>query len=165
MKTADQYIGDYTYKELAFEIKKEDWVVDESGRRPPCYETDVDLSFMDFNDDVGFLIETESNGDDGSTVYLSCTPPSLVSKGNVSGPNGFVTIITGLMLDISGILENEVIIQIVLNVDTEMTPKETGGFIMFEASVIPTSFKVYKITKSLGKRVSAILDEINGEVV
>ena len=46
-----------------------------------------------------------------------------------------------------------------------MTPKETGGFIMFTSDIAPTSFKVYKLTKSLGKRVSAILDEINGEVI
>ena len=165
VKTADQYIGDYAYKELAFEIKKEDWIVDESGSRPPCYETDVDLSFMDFNDDVSFLIEMESNGDDGSTVYLSCTPPSLVSKNNTLGPNGFVTAINGLMLDISGILENEVMFHTALNVSMDLTPKETGGFIMLSTIAIPTSFKVYKITKSLGKRVSAIIDEINGEVV
>lgn len=165
VKTADQYIGDYAYKELAFEIKKEYWIVDESGSRPPCYETDVDLSFMDFNDDVSFLIEIESNRDDGSTVYLSCTPPSLVSKNNMLAPNGFVTAIYGLMVDPSGILEYEVVFCTALNVSMDMTPKETGGFMMLVAGDIPTSFKVYKLTKSLGKRVSDILDEINGEVI
>lgn len=165
VETADQYIGDYTYKELAFEIKKEDWIVGESGGMPPCYETDVDLSFMNFNDDVSFLIEIESNGDDGATVCLSCTPPSLVCKGSMPGPNGFITAIMGYMVDLSGILGNEAGFNAVLNVSMDMTPKETGGLITFGSANIPTSFKVYKLTKSVGKRVSDILDEINGEVI
>ena len=163
VETADQYIGDYAYKELAFEIKKEDWIVDESGSRPPCYETDMDLSFMDFNDDVSFLIEVESNADDGSAVCLFCTPPSLVSKGRMLGPDGFITVIMGSMIDFSGLFENDVMFQTALNMSMDMTPKETGGFIMLNA--MPTSFKVYKLTKSISKRVSAILDEINGEVI
>ena len=165
VETADQYIGDYTYKELAFEIKKEDWIVDENGSMPPYYETDVDLSFMNFNEDVSFLIEIESNGYDGSTVCLSCTPPSLVCKGSMPGPNGFITSIMGYMVDLSGFLGGEVVFNAELNVSMDMTPKETGGIIMFMNDIIPTSFKVYKLTKSIGKRVSDILDEINGEVI
>lgn len=164
VETADQYIGDYAYKELALEIKKEDWIVDESGSNPASYETDVDLSFMNFNDDVSFLIEIESNVNDGST-HLSCTPPSLVCKGSMSGPNGFVTVIDGIIFDTSGILGNEVLFKTVLNVSMDMTPKETGGIILFMSNGTPTSFKVYKLTKSIGKRVSDILDEINGEVI
>ena len=165
VETADQYIGDYTYKELAFEIKKEDWIVDESGSKPPVYETDVDLSFMNFNDDVSFLIDIESNGDDGSTVHLSCTPPSLVCKGSMPGPNGFITVIACIMFELFGTFGNEVMFQTLLNVSRDMTPKETGGLIMFMSNDTPTSFKVYKLTKSVGKRVSDILDEINGEVI
>ena len=165
VETADQYIGDYAYKELAFEIKKEDWIVDESGSKPSSYETDVDLSFMNFNDDVSFLIEIDSNGDDGSTVHLSCAPPSFVCKGSMPGPNGFITIIAGFMVDMFGIFGGEVGFQTGLNVSMDMTPKETGGVIMFMGSDTPTSFKVYKLTKSIGKRVSDILDEINGEVI
>lgn len=165
VETADQYIGDYAYKELAFEIKKEDWIVDESGSKPPSYETDVDLSFMNFNDDVSFLIEIDLNEDDGSTVHLSCTPPSLVYKGSMPGPNGFITIIAGFMLDIFGNFGGNVEFNIGLNVNMDMAPKETGGVIFIMSSDAPTSFKVYKLTKSIGKRVSDILDEINGEVI
>lgn len=165
METADQYIGDYTYKELALEIKKEDWILDENESRPPCYETDVDLSFMDFNDDVSFLIEIEENAGDGSALFLSCTPPSLVNKGSMPGPNGLITVIIGRMLDMFGFWGNEVDFQVGLNVSTDMTPKETGGIIMFMPDVVPTSFKVYKLTKSISKRISTILDEINGEVI
>lgn len=165
VETADQYIGDYTYKELALDIKQEDWTVAEDGSAPSYYETDADLSFMNFNDDVSFLVEIEVNVDDGSTVCLFCTPPSLVCKYNELGPNGPITVIVGLMLDFSGILGNEVAFQTGLNVSMDMTPKETGGFIVLNASATPTSFKVYKLTKTLGKRLSTILDEINGEVI
>ena len=165
VETADQYIGDYTCKELAFEIKKEDWIVDESGSNMPSYETDVDLSFMNFNDDVSFLIDIEANGDNGSTEHLSCTPPSFVCKGSMPGPNGLITVIGGLMADILGIFADGVEFNIALNVSMDMTPKETGGIIVFMSDDTPTSFKVYKLTKSIGKRVSDILDEINGEVI
>ena len=165
VETADQYIGDYTYKELVFEIKKEDWIVDESGSIPPRYETDVDLSFMNFNDDASFLIEVEPNVADGSTVHLYCTPPSLVCKGSMPGPNGLITVIAGVMFELLGNFGNEVMFNTVLNVSMDMTPKETGGFIMFMNNDTPTSFKVYKLTKSIGKRVSDILDETNGEVI
>lgn len=164
VETADQYIGDYTYKELAFEIKKEDWIVNESGGIPPYYETDVDLSFMNFNDDVSFLVEIEANGGNGSTVYLSCTPPSFVSKGSMLGPDGPIAFIMGLMPDLSDTFGN-VMFQTALNTNIGMEPKETGGFIMVRVDDAPTSFKVYKLTKTLGKRVSDILDEINGEVI
>ena len=165
VETADQYIGDYAYKELTLEIKKENWIVDESGSLPTYYETDVDLSFMNFNDDVSFLIEIESNEDDGFTVCLSCTPPSFVCKFSAPGPNCLITCILGAMLDLSGILGDLVVFRAALNANIDMKPKETGGIITFESGVIPTSFKVYKLTKSLGKRLSTILDEINGEVI
>lgn len=165
VETADQYIGDYTYKELALDIKQEDWTVAEDGSAPSYYETDADLSFMNFNDDVSFLVEIKANVDDGSTVCLYCTPPSLVCKGNELGPNGPITFIIGFMLDFSGILGNKVVFHTGLNVSMDMTPKETGGIIMLMADGTPTSFKVYKLTKTLGKRLSTILDEINGEVI
>lgn len=163
VETADQYIGDYTYKELALEIKQEDWTVAEDGSAPSYFETDTDLSFMDFNDDVSFLVEIEATGDDGSTVHLSCTPPSLITKAGMPGPNGLITVVAGLMLDISN--GGEVAFQTRLNVSMDMSPKETGGIIMFMSDSILTSFKVYKLTKTLGKRLSTILDEINGEVI
>ena len=165
VETADQYIGDYTYKELALEIKKEDWIVDESGSNPPSYETDVDLSFMNFNDDVSFLIEIELNEADGPTLHLFCTPPSLVCKGSMPGPDGPITVISGFMLDLLGGYGGEIVFQTGLNVSMDMTPKETGGIIMLMTHNAPTSFKVYKLTKSVGKRVSDILDEIYGEVI
>lgn len=165
VETADQYIGDYTYKELALEIKQEDWTVAEDGSAPSYFETDTDLSFMDFNDDVSFLVEIEATADDGSTVHLSCTPPSLVCKGYMPGPNGLITVIMGLILDLSNVLGGELMFRTGLNISMDMIPKETGGLIMFMADGTPTSFKVYKLTKTLGKRVSDILDEINGEVI
>lgn len=165
VETADQYIGDYTYKELALEIKQEDWTVAEDGSAPPYFETDTDLSFMDFNDDVSFLVEIEAITDDGPTVHLSCAPPSLVCKGGMPGPNGLITVIMGLMLDLSDVFGGDLYFQVGLNVSMDMSPKETGGIVMFMIDTMPTSFKVYKLTKTLGKRLSTILDEINGEVI
>ena len=167
VEIADQYIGDYTYKELAFEIKKEDWIVDESGSMLTYYETDVDLSFLNpFNDEHGFYIDAEETYDDSSTVKLRVKNTNAEMK-IVPGTDGETLVPIYYLAEYT--YNNSLCLEVVPLLSFNGSIKETGGIIKVlehsGSNGIPPHCKVYKLTKSLGKRISDILDEINGEVV
>ena len=164
VESADKYIGDYAYKELAFDLKLSDFQSD-SGTF--AYITDKDLSFSLFdNNDTYCIIEFLCNEE--NYWFVSTEFQKHFTVGTLQGDIRLLTLEISESLFYSGHIIGAIVP--LFNMITGQ-PTDAGGTILFMIDGFTwtnpenVSVKIYKVTKNLSKRISDILDEINGEVV